>query len=206
MKYEIDGIYYDIVLERKKIKNLYIRFKDNIIYINSPFLILEKEIYKVLDKNITSLKKMVEKDKRRKELTYLGEKIDIVVVSNLRKPYYSNGKLYVKNKNKIDEAYKIIALPIFKERLDYIYKRFEESIPYPILKLRKMSSRWGVCNRKNNSVTLNTELIKWGVDFIDYVIVHELAHFVHFDHSASFWNVVSKYFPMYKEYRKKLRE
>ncbi len=167
---------------------------------------MEKEIYKVLDKNITSLKKMVEKDKRRKELTYLGEKIDIVVVSNLRKPYYSNRKLYVKNKNKIDEAYKIIALPIFKERLDYIYNRFEESIPYPILKLRKMSSRWGVCNRKNNSVTLNTELIKWGIDFIDYVIVHELAHFVHFDHSASFWNVVSKYFPMYKEYRKKLRE
>ena len=46
MKYEIDGIYYDIVLERKKIKNLYIRFKDNIIYINSPFLILEKKYTK----------------------------------------------------------------------------------------------------------------------------------------------------------------
>ena len=102
MKYEIDGIYYDIVLERKKIKNLYIRFKDNIIYINSPFLILEKEIYKVLDKNITSLRKMIQKDNRRKELTYLGKKIDIVVVSNLKKPYYSNGKLYIKSKNKID--------------------------------------------------------------------------------------------------------
>jgi predicted metal-dependent hydrolase len=83
---------------------------------------------------------------------------------------------------------------------------FEENIPYPLLKIRKMTSRWGVCNRKNNSITLNLELIKWDPIYIDYVITHELSHFVHFNHSASFWKTVSKYCPSYKILRKNLRE
>ena len=82
---------------------------------------------------------------------------------------------------------------------------FEENIPYPNLKIRKMKTRWGVCNRKNNNVTLNSELIKYGYDQIDYVITHELSHFVHFNHSKDFWMTVSKYCPNYKKIRKSLK-
>ena len=206
MKYEIDGKFFDVIIQRKKIKNLYIRIKNGKIYINSPFLTIEKEIYKVIDENITSIKKMIQREIKRNDSLFLGEKVDVVSISNLKHPNYSNGKLYVKDKDKIDEAYKILALPIFKERLDYTYKLFDENIPYPLLRVRKMSSRWGVCNRRNNSITLNTYLIKWDIKYIDYVIIHELSHFVHFDHSKAFWNTVGKYCPTYKELRKNLRE
>ena len=77
--------------------------------------------------------------------------------------------------------------------------------PYPILKIRTMKTRWGVCNRKIKSVTLNFNLIKYDYDCLDYVIVHELSHFVHFDHSKEFWNTVSKYYPNYKIIQKKLK-
>ena len=69
-----------------------------------------------------------------------------------------------------------------------------------------MKTRWGVCNKRDNSVTLNTNLIKETIDKLDYVIIHELAHFVHFDHSKDFWNLVSKYCKEYKQIRKELKD
>jgi predicted metal-dependent hydrolase len=206
MTYEIDDKTYNVKLEKKKIKHVYIRYKNETIFINAPFLIMEREIYKLLDSNINSLRKMIMRESRKEEPLFLGEKINIVVVSNLKYPECINGKLYIKDLTKVDEAYKALAMPIFKERLDHIYSLFEEDIPYPKLKIRKMSSRWGVCNRKNNSITLNLELIKWDIIYIDYVIIHELSHFIHFNHSHDFWNLVSKYCETYKTLRKKIRE
>lgn len=95
---------------------------------------------------------------------------------------------------------------IYKQRLDYIYNLYKEDIPYPKLRIRKMKTRWGVCNRKDNIVTLNSELIKYGYQQIDYVIVHELSHFIYFDHSKNFWLQVSKYCKDYKVIRKTLKE
>lgn len=206
MKYEVDGISYKIEVNRKKIKHLYIRFKDNTIYINGHSLINKGKIYKLLDENINDLRKMIKRDIKQHEIFFLGKKIDVVVISNLKKPEYANGKLLIKSKDKIDDTYRFLAEPIFNQRLDYLYQQFEEIIPYPLLKIRKMTSRWGVCNRRNNSITLNLNLIRYDTNHIDYVIVHELAHFVYFDHSKSFWELVAKYCPQYKELRKSLRE
>ena len=95
---------------------------------------------------------------------------------------------------------------IFKERLEYNYHLFEENIPFPGLKIRSMKTRWGVCNRRNKTVTLNSALIKESIDKIDYVIIHELSHIIHFNHSRAFWNLVGKYCTDYKRIRKEMRE
>ncbi len=97
-------------------------------------------------------------------------------------------------------------LRVFSERLEYNYDLFDEKIPFPKLKIRKMKTRWGVCNKRDNSVTLNAKLIKYSLREIDYVIIHELSHFVHFDHSREFWETVSKYMPLYKKAVKVLKE
>ena len=96
-----------------------------------------------------------------------------------------------------------MALPkMFSKEL---YK-FKENIKSPILKIRNMKSRWGVYNRRNHTITLNSKLIECDVEKIDYVIVHELCHIIHFNHSKGFWNLVSKYCPNYKMIRKEMRE
>ena len=69
-----------------------------------------------------------------------------------------------------------------------------------------MSTRWGVFNRKLKRVILNSLLIRYPLEALDYVIIHELSHFVHFDHSKAFWTEVSKYSPRYKEIRKLLKD
>lgn len=207
MKYEVNKKLYEVIINKKKIKHLYMRYKDEVIYISTPVFVLEKEIIKLLNDNNSYLTKRINKDDKKLNINmFLGQEVDIVGVSNLKTPEYYNNKLYVKNRDKLYDAYKILALPIFIKQLDIIYNLFEESIPYPCLKIRKMTSRWGVCNKKDNSITLNLELIKYDLSYINYVIIHELSHFIHFNHSPSFWNVVYKYCPSYKIIRKNLRE
>ena len=117
----------------------------------------------------------------------------------------SSNDLYVSSEKYLDNWIKKETRKIFLKRLDYIYKLFEEKIPYPALRIRSMKTRWGVCNRRDNSVTLNLELIKKDPEYLNYVIVHELSHFVHFDHSKEFWTTVEKYYPEYKKYRDMLK-
>ena len=69
-----------------------------------------------------------------------------------------------------------------------------------------MKTRWGVCTKKNITVTLNTNLIKYDIECLDYVIIHELSHFIEFNHSTNFWKIVSKYCKNYKEIKRKLKE
>ena len=69
-----------------------------------------------------------------------------------------------------------------------------------------MKTRWGVNNLSNKTITLNSELLKKEIDLLDYVIIHELCHFYEANHSSRFWEHVSKYYPKYKEARRRLRE
>ena len=50
------------------------------------------------------------------------------------------------------------------------------------------------------------KLIYKDTKFLDYVIVHELSHFIHFDHSKAFWELVGENEPNYKRLRKELQE
>ena len=88
----------------------------------------------------------------------------------------------------------------------FYYDKFIEDIPVPSLKIRKMKTRWGVCNTKTKIITLNYELINYNIRCLDYVIVHELAHLLEGNHSKKFWNIVGRYYPNYKDCRKELRE
>jgi predicted metal-dependent hydrolase len=205
----IDNTKYEVIIEKKKIKHTYLRVKDDLkIYVTTSKWTSNMEIEKIINKEIDSIKKMINRYQKRNEVKniLLGEPYDIVVVSNLSKPEFYHHKLYVRDNNQIEDYLKQISYNIFKERLDYFYNLFEENIPYPQLKVRRMKTRWGVCNRRSNSITINLELIKKEVKYIDYVIIHELCHFVHFNHSKLFWDLVKKYSNDYKSMRRELKD
>ena len=123
------------------------------------------------------------------------------------KPYYIfNDKIFTPSYKELDKWISKNVREIFTNRLYYWYNEFEENIPKPSLRLRKMTTRWGVCNTKSKVITLNTELFKYDIECLDYVVIHELSHLVHANHSKEFWNVVSKYCPNYKILRNKLKD
>ena len=205
MKYELDDKIYNVIIKKKGNKTTYIRVdENNNIIVTTNYFITNNKIKKILDDNVKFLNKALNKEK--KEGFYLmGKKYDIIIDENIKNIEINNNIIKVKSLKYLNNWYKKEIFKIFNDRLDFYYNKFDENIPYPILKIRTMKTRWGVCNRKVKSVTLNFNLVKYDYDCLDYVIVHELSHFVHFDHSKEFWNTVSKYYPNYKIVQKKLK-
>ena len=212
MNFNIEDKSYEVIIENKNIKNLYIRVTDDLkIKVTCSRFYTKNAILKVLEENTKSILKMIEKQIKKnekqkdEEYSLLGMKLN-VIYDDVKKAKYDGKTLIIKDDIMLDKWYKGMAKEIFKTYLDEAYYVFDEKIPYPILKVRQMKTRWGVCNRKDNSVTLNLELIKKDHKYLNYVIVHELSHFVHFDHSKAFWKTVEKYCPEYKIVRKELKE
>lgn len=211
MKYIVDNEEYNVIIEKKNNKNLYIRVKEDLnIYVSTNYFTTKKQILEVLDNNYEYLKKMIEKRKKDAEksnhIYYLGNKYDIVVSNLFNDVELSDNKIFAPSIKVFEKWYNKEIKRIFNERYEIMYNLFEEDIPLLRLRIRFMKTRWGVCNIKSKTITLNSKLIEYDIESIDYVIVHELSHLVHFNHSINFWKLVEKYIPKYKQIRKKLKE
>ena len=208
MKFNYNDCEYEVEIIRKNNKNIYIRVKDKKIIVTCNYLTTKNTINKLINDNIKSISKMIDKSNLRKEKEdnfYLfGSKYDVIYGFNELE--INGNKIYVKDKKMLDKYLDNKIKEVFSEHLKYYYDNYLEDIPKPNLKIRKMSTRWGVCNLKNKNVTLNYYLYKYDIECLDYVIVHELSHFIYPNHSKLFWNQVSKYCKNYKIIRKKLKE
>ena len=94
---------------------------------------------------------------------------------------------------------------IFTEILDEVYPAF---IPYgiarPKLRIRTMKSCWGSCLVNKGIITLNRKLLMKHRECIEYVVVHELCHFIHPNHSKEFYKFMEQFMPDWKERKGRL--
>lgn len=140
------------------------------------------------------------------EILLFGEicSIDLEEATHLRELLQ---KMRVNNEKNIlrcyDDFYKQFAQNHIVPRVEYFAKCM--NLAYQEIKFRKMKSRWGSCS-STKILTFNTELIKIEEELIDYVVVHELAHLVHMNHSANFHSLVEEYIPHAKHLRKNLKK
>ena len=88
-------------------------------------------------------------------------------------------------------------------RLEYLAKR--HGYKYNKCRLSHANTRWGSCS-SNRTISLNIGLMKVPEVLRDYVILHELAHLNHMDHSRAFWAEVGSHDPNYKIHEKKLKK
>ncbi len=94
-----------------------------------------------------------------------------------------------------------------REHITPIVEQYSTTMQlYPTnITYRKTKSRWGSCSAKN-SISLNTRLMMLPSEILEYIIIHELAHIKHKNHSHNFWDLVAQYDPDYKKHRKELRK
>ena len=169
----------------KKIRNrhTYLRIKsENLIEIstnifftlkNAKALIEEKKTW--IENHIINLEK---RSKNADTYIYLGE------IYKLDKDSKELDKFYRENAQKI--------IPKLVEKYSLQMNLFPTSIKY-----RKNKNTWGSCNYKNG-LNFNIYLCKFPIEVIEYVVIHELAHIKHKNHSRNFWNLVEIYCADYK--------
>ncbi len=120
------------------------------------------------------------------------------------------GRLLVLKKENISaktllfEWYREKASLHFEETLKKILPLFTRyNIDQPELQIRQMPTRWGSCTPKGK-VILNPELIKAPRGSIEYVIIHELCHLIHHNHTRAFYNLQETIMPDWKKWKERL--
>lgn len=100
-------------------------------------------------------------------------------------------------------AMKQRALEMILARLAFFNQMYQQSWKRVCIKQHRRL--WGSCSRRGN-LNFNYKLVFLPPDVADYVIVHELCHLIHFNHSKRFWNEVARAVPDYPQKRKRLRQ
>lgn len=90
------------------------------------------------------------------------------------------------------------------QRLPALHQKMQISKKIGRVSVKDQSSRWGSCSSQGN-LNFNYHLVNYDPKIIDYVLIHELAHLVHLDHSSQFWALVAKYDGAYKAHRRALK-
>ena len=98
-------------------------------------------------------------------------------------------------------------MAVFAEVMDDLYPLVGKyEVKRPMLKIRALVSRWGSCLVRKGVVTLNRRLLAAPRCCIEYVILHELCHFIHPNHSDQFYALLSALMPDWKERKKLLNQ
>ncbi|MEG2338405.1 MAG: SprT family zinc-dependent metalloprotease [Clostridium sp.] len=205
------------IITYKKVKNITLRIKsDGTVNLTVPFGVSKEAALRFLSSKEKWIEEKLKKVNASKvnvnlkfntgdKLLYLGDEYTLKVCRG--KPVVNiegqNIVIYVDNVDDYEGKKKLIhnwyldrAKEVFME---YINK-WEDITGLNVSKvtIRPMKTRWGSCNHRLHKINLNLEMIRRSRDFIDYVVLHEVAHIKHNNHSKEFWDFVKLYMPNYK--------
>lgn len=144
------------------------------------------------------------------EVLFLGRKYCIDKLSGINKIELSDEKIFLPSKfenddklSKIKNWYIKNAKEILFERLEYFADVMQ--VDYSSVSLSNSKNRWGSCDSKRR-IKLNFRLIMLPHKVIDFVLIHELAHIIEFNHSKKFYNIISAIMPNYKTQQRCLKD
>jgi hypothetical protein len=106
----------------------------------------------------------------------------------------------------MQQWYKSKAKEVFPNIVNPVIRRFRSvyNVAPAKITVKSMKSRWGSCSSRG-SVSLNSKLVQAPPRCIEYVIVHELCHLIHFNHSKDFYTLLAEIIPDWKERKKELK-
>ncbi len=206
---------YQIIFTKRRSISLVINRQGELV-VRAPKRVPQSYIEKLVFQKQNWITKNIAKRKKRqpvsKEFKYgelflfLGKAYSLSRSKIKRKPYLTENHLVVfesaKIKPAISEWYKKQAKTILTERAGHLSMLM--GLKFNRLTVRSSQTRWGSCSSLGN-INFSYRLIMAPEEIVDYVVVHELAHLVHKNHSARFWQLVDAHYPKSKEARRWLR-
>lgn len=227
-----NGEVYEYKIIKKKKKTITIRItREGEVVVTSPVYADDRYIFNLVEnKGEWIVKKLKEIQRVKKEagrveykngseIEYLGTKLILYISEDnvdKFKIYKQDNKLYVKLPKLQESPYteeilrgeiknwlKEQAKVVLKQRVEFFSKEYN-LVPNRVV-VKEQKTIWGSCSSKGN-INLNWRLIMVPLDVLDYVVVHELCHLKHPNHSSRFWSLVKEIMSDYEEKRKWLKE
>lgn len=215
-------INFDYAVNRsKKRRTVSISVKtDNSVKISVPLKMAEKDIHKILTEKSSWIKKKIAFNQEYREhyqpkqfvsgesFLFQGKEYQLQITTDQKNISLSEKTIsvpisYKENqsqedliKKKLTHWYKKQAEIFLNKRMNFYCKELKHNPTKIVIKTYK--SRWGTCYT-DGRISLNWKLIMAPIHIMDYVIVHELCHLTHHNHSKKFWNLVAHYMPDYHE-------
>ena len=217
-------------LERKPVKNLNLRIrKDGEVFVSASAAVPDSEVDNFVCRKAGYILEAINKFeelaqyKPQPKQYVSGETFYIqgrglrLQLSQANKDSISSDGVYiylaVKNIDDFEKKRRMLSRfldqqceAVFGEIISELYPMFRKyGVDTPILRIRDMETRWGSCLAKKGIITLNKRLIEAPRNCIEYVVMHELCHFIHPNHSKQFYSFLTMLMPDWKQ-RKTLLE
>ncbi len=220
-----NDISYQVVRSRRATADIVIE-RDGSILVRAPESIPDERIEDMVEakrywiyKNLAEWRDLnatrVLREYRNGEgFLYLGRSYRLLLVANQTEPLLLKNGRFCLQRDLVDEGAIEAAKTAFR---DYYISRGSERITQRLnyyapkvgvaphgIDVRELGNRWASCS-PNGNLAFHWKCMMAPQSIIDYIVVHELCHFHHLDHTDAFWNEVDKVIPNYGERKEWLR-
>lgn len=227
MEISLNGNTYTVAVIHKRIRNMYLRVQeDGSLLVTCPKAMSDQDIRKFVISREKWIERTARKVRKTKTVNQSGATGPVVYWHGEKKyARYLTGKkdsvsidgdimtfcLRDTDPERIEKVFYQAAAKELADQIQLLRKQWdrficmEHGLPLPEIKVRYMTSRWGVCAVTKNRITMSTRLIHYPSVCTEYVLLHEYAHLLSADHSSRFYSIVRHYMPEYREYEKILK-
>ena len=226
MQYGDKTLEFEVVRSRRRTLAIAVESSASVV-VRAPMTLPAQKIFEIVEQkadwinNKLAFWQKAQDEKREREiaqgksLLYLGKyySLQLEVIPGLKKDSVrlENEKIIVQTgdtkperiEKTLNKWYRARAQELITQRVLY-YGRFFDGKPLAV-QIKEQKKRWGSCTY-DNKLLFNWRCIMARREALDYVVVHEMSHMVHKNHSQAFWQVVETIMPDYKQEKKWLKE
>ena len=208
---------------RKNMKNIYLKVEKNAdVVVSAPPRTPNYLIKKLIRDNIDEIKlrrnnilmngyTVKQYVTGEKHIIFGKEFVLEVKLGNKNVVRLSDDKIILVIKDKDQDREQIVTSylrkVLYNKALEFINK-YEKimGIHAEQLRIKKMKTRWGTCNIEAKRIWVNYELIKYPIECLEHIVVHELTHLLETNHTPRFYALLGKYYPNFRENDKLIKE
>ncbi len=204
---------------RKDTKHMYAKVnKENDVIVSTPYFISGNQVDNFMIDHYEAFANYLDKRENEALINIAANKLSIhgvpheikIILTNGKQKYeLLNNNIYL-HLNDEENKKKMLKKLLLKEGEAFLIARTKKFIrkyhfETGTIEVKWMANKWGQCERTSRNITLASQLFAFNDELIDYVILHELTHTIHPNHSLAFWKQLEEYYPKYIWAKEKLK-
>lgn len=199
---------------KKNMRRVYLRVNEKgEIVVSAPIRTPNYVVKNLVLDNIEKVRNIVEKFKDKvideNEYFIFGKKMEVIISEEKTKFIEDNNIILSVSEslNKEEFIRKELRSILLRTSEEFVekYKR-QMKVEVNELRIKKMKTRWGTCNIEKKRIWINEELIKYPIECLEHIVVHEMTHLLEVGHTPRFYKLLEKFYPSYRDNDKLLRE